>query len=91
MTIFWKDINLILYPDPELTRLPPVIIPQCQWKLFERSCEKVWAKQVILPWLQQIQGIVILCTKRDNSKLVASFTKFTNLAELNCKFWGIHG
>lgn len=57
MTIFWKDINLILNPDPELTRLPPVVIPQCQKDLFKRTCEKVWAEQVILPWLQkEMQG-----------------------------------
>lgn len=56
MTIFWKDISLILNPDPELTRLPPVVIPQCQKDLFERTCEKVWAEQVILPWLQKMQG-----------------------------------
>lgn len=57
MTIFWKDINLILNPDPELTRLPPVVIPQCQKDLFKRTCEKVWAEQVILPWLQKkMQG-----------------------------------
>ncbi|XP_056017077.1 uncharacterized protein LOC125663903 isoform X2 [Ostrea edulis] len=55
MAIFWKDIHQILYPDPELTRLPPVVIPQCTWKYFDRTCEKVWSEQVILPWIQEMQ------------------------------------
>lgn len=79
MTIFWKDINLILNPDPELTRLPPVVIPQCQKDLFKRTCEKVWAEQVILPWLQKkMQGTGTLY---NSNQLLSRLLKLSEMNE----------
>ncbi|KAK3086109.1 hypothetical protein FSP39_013709 [Pinctada imbricata] len=49
----WKQIQAILYPEPDSPKNPAIVIPACFHSTFPDDCQIAWGEKVILPWIHK--------------------------------------